>query len=222
MVSAASTDTSASRFDLIIFDNDGVIVDSEPYANRVLAELLTEHGLPFTYEDSVEEFLGTSMPYVRAFAERRLGSRLPESFERLYHDRLFERMRDRLQAIDGVKAVLRRIRQRRCVASSGTRERIEFTLRQVGLWDEFRYAVFSGDDVARGKPAPDLFLHAAASLAVAPSRCAVIEDSPLGIEAANAAGMTSFGYAGQTPRERLSAASGGVFAHMDELPALLL
>ncbi len=219
-MSAAKTPPDSARFDLIIFDNDGVLVDSEPHANLVLAELLTELGVATTYEESVAEFLGTSLPYVRSFAERRLGSPLPENFERLYHDRLFDRLRGRLQAVEGVAAALRRIRRPRCVASSGSRERIEFTLRQAGLWKEFRRAVFSGDDVPRGKPAPDLFLYAANAMGVPPARCAVVEDSPLGIQAANAAGMTSFGYAGATPKEQLATAS-AVFERMDELPSLL-
>ncbi|UCF21460.1 MAG: HAD family hydrolase [Gemmatimonadota bacterium] len=217
---AANASLGSARFDLIIFDNDGVLVDSEPHANLVLAELLTELGVATTYEESVAEFLGTSLPYVRSFAERRLGAPLPEIFERLYHDRLFERLRGRLEAVDGVASALRRIRQPRCVASSGSRERIEFTLREAGLWEEFRHAVFSGDDVPRGKPAPDLFLYAASSMGVPPARCAVIEDSPLGIQAAAAAGMTSFGYAGATAKERLAMAS-VLFERMEELPFLL-
>jgi beta-phosphoglucomutase-like phosphatase (HAD superfamily) len=107
------------------------------------------------------------------------------------------------------------------VASSGTHERIRLALATTGLLDRFAGRIFSAQDVARGKPAPDLFLHAAERLSVPPSRCAVIEDSPLGIEAANAAGMTAFGYAGLTPAARLGHARGGVFDSMARLPALL-
>jgi HAD superfamily hydrolase (TIGR01509 family) len=108
-----------------------------------------------------------------------------------------------------------------CVASSGTHERIRLTLTCTGLWDRFGGRVFSAQDVERGKPAPDLFLHAAAALGVAPGRCAVVEDSPAGVTAANAAGMTSFAFARLVPAARLGHATGGIFASMTELPGLL-
>jgi HAD superfamily hydrolase (TIGR01509 family) len=174
-------------FDLVIFDNDGVLVDSEWHANGILAALLTEFGLPCTREQSVADYLGTTMASVRERVER----------------------------------VLDRIRTPTCVASSSTHERIRLALTTTGLYDRFAGRVFSAQDVAHGKPEPDLFLHAAATLGVRPERCAVIEDSPLGVEAANRAGMTAFGFARMTPAARLQEARGGVFAAMDELPALL-
>jgi HAD superfamily hydrolase (TIGR01509 family) len=196
-----------ARFDLIIFDNDGVLVDSEPVANRVLASLLTEYGFPCTPEESIATFMGHSMAQVRSMVEARLGRAVPADLEASYFSQLFP-------------AFERAIDQAVCVASSGTHERIRVTLGATGLWERFGGHVFSAEDVARGKPAPDLFLHAAASLGADPRRCAVIEDSPAGVTAANAAGMTSFGFARLMPAERLAHAA-VVFSDMRRLPHLL-
>ena len=211
----------SDRFDLVIFDNDGVLVDSEPVANRVLAGLLTEYGVPTTVEESMGQFLGSSMPQVRALVEERIGRPLPAELEARYMGELYPSFRSFLRPIPGVAEVLAAISVPVCVASGGTHERIRLTLTCTGLWDRFGGRVFSTEDVARGKPAPDLFLHAAASMGADPRRCAVIEDSPAGITGANAAGMTTFGFAALLPPKVLRHATGGVFSRMDELPALL-
>jgi HAD superfamily hydrolase (TIGR01509 family) len=210
-----------ARFDLIIFDNDGVLVDSEPVANRVLSALLTEYGFPCTPEESIARFMGHSVPQVRAMVEERLGRPLPADLEARYAEELYPSLRQWLQPIPGIVDALGTIDGMVCVASSGTHERIRLTLGCTGLWDRFGGRVFSAQDVARGKPAPDLFLHAAAALGADPSRCAVVEDSPAGVTGANAAGMTSFGFARLVSAERLAHATGAVFADMRELPALL-
>lgn len=208
-------------FDLVIFDNDGVLVDSEEHANQILADLLTGYGLPMTREACVAEFLGSSLASVRARVAARRSAPLPADFEDRYHTRLFEAFRTRLTAVPGVAAALDRIPIPTCVASSGTRERIRLALASTGLLERFAGRIFSAQDVPRGKPAPDLFLHAAGTLGVSPARCAVVEDSPVGVEAANAAGMTAFGFARLTPAAWLGRAAGGVFNSMDRLPALL-
>lgn len=208
-------------FDLVIFDNDGVLVDSEPVANAVLARLLTECGFPCTVEHSIAEFLGRSVPQVRALVEERLGRPLPADLEARYVAELYPSFESWLQPIPGVIEALRAIALPVCVASSGTHERIRLTLSCTGLWDRFAGRVFSAQDVGRGKPAPDLFLYAAASLGAEPNRCAVVEDSPAGVTAANAAGMTSFAFARLVPASALSHATGGVFSSMTALPALL-
>jgi HAD superfamily hydrolase (TIGR01509 family) len=210
-----------SRFDLVIFDNDGVLVDSEPVANGVLARLLTGYGFPCTAEQSMAEFMGRSIAQVRALVEARLGAPLPADLEARYAGDLYPSFRRSLQPIPGVVEALQAIALPVCVASSGTHERIRLTLTCTGLWDRFGGRVFSAQDVERGKPAPDLFLHAAAALGVAPGRCAVVEDSPAGVTAANAAGMTSFAFARLVPAARLGHATGGIFARMTELPGLL-
>ena len=211
----------SERFDLVIFDNDGVLVDSERHANGILAGLLTECGLPCTREDCIRDYMGSTMTRVREIAETRLGRTLPRDLEDRYHAQLFEVFRTDLTAVPGVTDVLTRLTTPTCVASSGTHERIRLALTTTGLLKHFDGRIFSAQDVTRGKPEPDLFLHAARVLGIPPARCAVIEDSPLGVEAANRADMTAFGFARMTPPERLRAATGGVFATMDELPALL-
>ena len=208
-------------FDLVIFDNDGVLVDSEPHANHVLTGLLNEYGLPITYDESLELFMGGSLLRVRQITEPRLGRPLPTDFEDRYHTDLFDRFRRRLEPIPGIHAALEQIDLPTCVASSGSHARIRLALEITELAERFDGRVFSREDVAHGKPAPDLFLHAATQLGVDPKRCAVIEDSPLGIEAAAAAGMTSFGFARLLPAERLEGATGTVFTEMAALPGLL-
>jgi HAD superfamily hydrolase (TIGR01509 family) len=204
--------------DLLILDNDGVLVDSEPIANRVLARLLTEYGDPTTYEQSVERYMGTSVAYARQVVEGRLGHALPADLEQRYHDELFTRMRTELTTVAGVEAALDAIDLPACVASSGTHERIEIALKTVGLYDRFAGRIFSSQDVKRGKPYPDLFLHAAEQMGAAPVASIVVEDSPYGVEAAKAAGMTVIGYAGMTPADRLAGAD-HVITAMADLPS---
>jgi HAD superfamily hydrolase (TIGR01509 family) len=211
-----------TRPGLVIFDNDGVLVDSERLANTILAELLTEAGLPYTLEEAVRDYMGGSMVSMREKAEAMLGSPLPADLEDRYHQRLFDGFAT-LQAVRGVAEVLDGLDADGtpyCVASSGTHRRIRTALTAVGFWERFEGRVFSAEDVTHGKPAPDLFLHAAASMGVKPVDCVVIEDSPLGVQAANAAGMIVFGYAGMTLADRLATAD-RVFHKMSALPALL-
>ncbi|MGI8752127.1 MAG: HAD family hydrolase [Acidimicrobiales bacterium] len=206
-------------WDLVIFDNDGVLVDSERMANTILGDLLTGYGRPTTTDEAVERHLGTSLGRVRALLEAE-GVEVPSDFEDAYHRRLFAAFDTSLVAVPGVAEVVGALDIPVCVASSGGHERIRRSLTLAGLAAGFEGRIFSAEDVARGKPAPDLFLHAAAAMGARPERCAVIEDSPLGVEAANAAGMTAFGYAAVTPAPHLREAS-VVFSSMGELPRLL-
>lgn len=195
-----------TRPELVIFDNDGVLVDSEPIANQVLAGLLTEYGWPTTFDDAVRTYLGGTLQHVRDLVEPRLGRALPPDFEDRYHEQLFARIGTELTAVPGVAEALDRIDLPACVASSGAHPRIERTLQQVGLHERFAGRIFSADDVARGKPFPDLFLHAAEQCGAPPERCVVIEDSFNGVRAGRAAGMIVIGYAGVTPGDRLAEA----------------
>jgi HAD superfamily hydrolase (TIGR01509 family) len=207
---------------LVIFDNDGVLVDSERLANTILAELLTEAGLPYTFDEAVRDFMGGSMKSMREKTEGQLGRPLPADLEDRYHQRLFDGFAN-LQAIEGVEEVLDGLDATGtpyCLASSGTHRRIRTALTTVGFWDRFEGRIFSAEDVAHGKPAPDLFLHAAATMGVVPGNCVVVEDSPLGVAAANAAGMTVFGYAGMTDPAKLSSAD-AVFDDMAALAELI-
>jgi HAD superfamily hydrolase (TIGR01509 family) len=212
------------RYELVIFDNDGVLVDSERIANRVLAEYLTELGHPTTLEESVRDYMGSSVARIHEVVRERTGASLPGEFDATLHARTFSAFREELLPVPGVAGVLDKLDAERvpyCVASSGTHERIRVSLRKTGLYGRFgEDRIFSAEDVGRGKPAPDLFLHAAAATGVAPGRCAVVEDSPLGLRAGVAAGMDVYGYAAMTPPERLAAARER-FTDMNALVALL-
>ncbi|MFF5921597.1 HAD family hydrolase [Streptomyces flavochromogenes] len=212
------------RYDLVIFDNDGVLVDSEPISNTLLAGYLTELGHPTTYEESVRDYMGSAMHRIHELVEERSGQRLPDGFDETFHARVFAAFQAELEAVPGAGEVLKQLAEAEvpyCVASSGSHERIRVGHRKTGLdaWfpDEL---VFSAEDVGRGKPAPDLFLHAASRMGVAPERCVVVEDSRLGVQAAVAAGMDVYGFTAMTPEEKLAGAK-GFFGAMDELPAIL-
>ncbi|MFD7994063.1 HAD family hydrolase [Streptomyces mexicanus] len=213
------------RYDLVIFDNDGVLVDSEPVSNRLLAEYLTELGHPTSYEDSIRDYMGSAMHRVHDLVLERTGKRLPDDFDDVFHARVFAAFERELRAVPGIVAVLEKLAADGtpyCVASSGSHERIRVGHRATGLdrwFDDAR--IFSSQDVGRGKPAPDLFLHAARRMGVEPARCVVVEDSPLGVQAAVAAGMDVLGFTAMTPAERLTGAA-HLFATMEELPDLLI
>ncbi|WP_030694348.1 HAD family phosphatase [Streptomyces globisporus] len=212
------------RYDLVIFDNDGVLVDSEPISNTLLAGYLTELGHPTTYEESVRDYMGSAMHRIHELVEERSGQRLPVGFDETFHARVFAAFQAELEAVVGAADVLKGLVAAGvpyCVASSGSHERIRVGHRKTGLDAWFRdEIVFSAEDVGRGKPWPDLFLHAAERMGVAPERCVVVEDSRLGVQAALAAGMDVYGFTAMTPEEKLAGAK-GFFGRMDELPAIL-
>ncbi|WP_159771245.1 HAD family hydrolase [Streptomyces sp. HM190] len=211
-------------YDLVIFDNDGVLVDSEPISNRHLAAYLTEIGHPTSYEESVRDYMGSAMHRVHELIHERTGRRLPEDFDEVFHTRVFAAFEQELKPIAGVFDVLEQLVAQGvpyCVASSGSHERIRVGHRTTGLDRWFGDGlVFSAQDVGRGKPAPDLFLHAAERMGVAPERCAVVEDSPLGVRAGVAAGMDVYGFTAMTPAEKLPGVQGH-FSDMAELLSLL-
>ncbi|MEU0442373.1 HAD family hydrolase [Streptomyces sp. NPDC006186] len=213
------------RYELVIFDNDGVLVDSEPISNRHLAAYLTEVGHPTTYEESIRDYMGSAMHRVHELVWERSGRRLPEDFDDVFHARVFAAFERELKPVAGVEDVLAKLTAAGvpyCLASSGSHERIRVGHRVAGLerwFDDGR--IFSSQDVGRGKPAPDLFLYAAEKMGVAPERCVVVEDSPLGVQAAVAAGMDVLGFTAMTPAERLQDA-GQLFSRMDDLADLLV
>ncbi len=195
--------------DLVIFDNDGVLVDSEALSSATLAEVLTAYGVPTTPAQCRRDFTGGTPSLIRQVIEARTGRPLPASFEAAFAARLIERFQRRLRPCPGIPALLDflgRVGVPYCVASNGTRERIEAALRAVGLLDRFTGRIFSAAEVARPKPAPDLFLQASAALRVPADRCLVIEDTPPGIAAARAAGMRVWAPAGTYPLDELSGA----------------
>ncbi|MFY9713725.1 MAG: HAD family hydrolase [Microbacterium sp.] len=208
--------------DLVIFDCDGVLVDSETLSVEIDRRVLSELGWELTVDEVVHRFVGRSDAHFRAEVETHLGRLLPDDWENRYQPWYREAFTRDLEAVPGVITALDAISSATCVASSGTHEKIRFTLGLTGLLPRFENTIFSAVDVENGKPAPDLFLHAASRMGVPPSRCVVIEDSRFGVEAARAAGMRAFGYCGGlTPAEWLTGENTTVFADMAELPALL-
>lgn len=213
------------RYDLVIFDNDGVLVDSEPISNGLLAAYLTELGHPTSYEDSVRDYMGSAMHRIHDLVQERSGQRLPADFDDTFHRRVFAAFERELEPVAGVEDVLAKLAADGvpyCVASSGSHERIRVGHRTTGLDRWFgQDRVFSSQDVGKGKPAPDLFLYAAERMGVAPGRCAVVEDSPLGVQAAVAAGMDVYGFTAMTPASKLAGAT-QLFSEMGELLGLLV
>jgi HAD superfamily hydrolase (TIGR01509 family) len=184
---------------LVIFDCDGVLVDSEILACHVQARAVTAYGLALTGEEVAARFLGMSAKDMRTALERDLGRPLPDDHETRCGEELFELFRRELKPITEIAAVVQAVGDAgdaRCVASSSSPERIALALDVVGLHDLFRPNVFSSTMVARGKPAPDLFLHAADTMGFPPERCIVVEDSVNGVKAAWSAGMRAIGFLG--------------------------
>jgi len=212
---------SRARFDLVIFDCDGVLVDSERLANTQFAELLAELGIECTLEQMYRDFVGRSMAACMQTVTQRLGRPPPRDFEARLRARTRAAFERELRPVDGVEAVLDRLPMPACVASSGDHEKMRLTLGITGLLPRFEGRLFSATEVARGKPWPDVFLHAAARMGAAPEHTAVVEDSPAGVRAGTAAGMTVFGYTATMGPGELRAAGATVFHHMSELPALL-
>lgn len=208
---------------LVIFDCDGVLVDSEGLASELEVELFAEIGMPMTSAEIAERFLGRSVAFVNEAIAEHLGGSLPADWERYWEGRYRDVLSERLRPIPGVVQALEQITLPVCVASSSGLESIAFKLSLCGLADRFGDRIFSATQVPHGKPAPDLFLLAADRLGADPARCAVIEDSPVGVQAGRAAGMRTFAYAGgeMVVRERLEGEATIVFDDMWRLPELL-
>ena len=184
------------QVDLVIFDCDGVLVDSEVISCRAHAETLTRHGYPITSEQVFDRFLGRSMRQATLEVEAELGRSLPDDFHTQVYAEIFRLFAASLEATPHIEEALAAIALPVCVASSGPPEKISASLNRVGLYDRFAPHIFSAVQVRKGKPAPDLFLFAAEQMRTSPARCLVIEDSVSGITGALAAGMTVLGFHG--------------------------
>ena len=208
---------------LVIFDCDGVLVDSETLASELQVERFAELGMPMTEAEIAEQFLGRSIAYVNAVIAERLGGPPPADRGDYWEGRYQALMTERLRPIPGVVEALAQITLPVCVASSSGPESIMLKLSLCGIAERFGDRIFSAAQVRHGKPAPDLFLLAADRLDADPARCAVIEDSPVGVQAARAAGMRVFAYAGASTvaRDRLDGEATIVFDDMRLLPGLL-
>lgn len=182
------------KIEAIIYDFDGVIADSEILANVVLAERVTQLGLPTTVEQALARYVGRRWPEVVTLLEADIGMPLPHDFSDGLKTAILDRFRAELREVPGATAFIRRYPAlARGIASSSSVDRLGVCLEKLGIAEDFAGAVFSADMVERGKPHPDIFLHAAKQLGVVPARCLVVEDSPSGVRAARAAGMTAVG-----------------------------
>jgi len=217
----------SSNFDLIIFDCDGVLVDSEVISCRTHAEMLTRHGYPISAEPVHDRFLGRSSREARLEIETELGRAFPDQLDLELRAELYRSFAESLQAISGIEQALRGISPPVCVASSGSPERIRTSLTLVSLYEHFAPNVFSAVQVKNGKPAPDLFLFAASQMQVPPGQCLVVEDSVPGVIAARAASMSVLGFHGgshcrpSTAAALRDAGATATFDDMRQLPALI-
>ena len=208
--------------ELVIFDCDGVLIDSERLAVKVDVQVLRELGWPLSETEVIERFVGRSDRDTQAAIEAHLGRKMPDGWAEQVAGRYRQAFDAELSPVVGVLEALDRIALPTCVASSGTHDHLRHTLRLTGLYDRFAGRIFSADDVAAGKPAPDLFLHAAEQMGAAPAGCVVIEDSRPGVEAARSAGMRVLAFGGGlSPPELLAGPDTLVFDDMRDLPTLL-
>jgi HAD superfamily hydrolase (TIGR01509 family) len=208
--------------ELVIFDCDGVLVDSEKLAVKVDAFVLAAVGWPMSEAEIIDRFVGRSHRDMTTAIEEHLGRQLPDDWDAPYRHLYQEVFDADLTEVDGVTEALDALTLPSCVASSGTHEGLRHKLGLTGLYERFEGRIFSASEVAHGKPAPDLFLHAARTLGVDPAHCVVVEDSRYGVAAARAAGMRVYGYyGGLTSPDWLEGPGTTLFDDMRGLPALL-
>ena len=211
-----------ARFDLVIFDCDGVVVDSERIVHGVFGAFIRSLGVRLNESELHERFLGLRLEECMRIVEDLRGEPVPAGALDRYVEERDRVLRAQVQPVEGIRAVIEALAVPYCIASSGGYDKMRITLGATGLMPFFAGRLFSAVDVPRGKPAPDVFLFAAERMGAAPSRTVVIEDSVNGVLAGCAAGMTVFGFAGLTPAERLGAAGAVLtFREMRALPALL-
>ena len=210
------------RFDLVIFDCDGVVVDSERITHDVFGAFIRSLGSNFTEREMQEQFLGRSLADCLAIVEKITGRTAPPGALDGYRAERDRLLREQVVAVPGIREVLVNLEIPYCIASSGDHDKMRATLGATGLLPLFSGRLFSVTEVPRAKPAPDVFLYAARRMGAAPERTVVIEDSVNGVIAGRAAGMTVYGFAGLFAPERLKAAGAdATFARMEELRALL-
>lgn len=217
----------SERPDLLIFDCDGVLVDTEPLADTVLAKALGEAGLKMSAAEAHGAFVGLTMSDVVRLVGERHGVSLPADFLARFNARLASAFRHGVAPMPGIEEALERLPGAKCVASNGEPEKMRLSLGLAGLLPAFEGRLFSASQVGRGKPAPDLFLYAARQMGARPGACLVIEDSLPGVEAALAAGMKVIGYASPGGPNRgqsggLTIASAKVVTDLRALPELIL
>ena len=211
-----------TQFELVIFDCDGVLVDSEIIINRIFSEMLTEVGFPITYAEMTRQFKGKSLKTCLEIIEQSYRKPLPKNFIERCKEREFAVFQQELQPVSGITEILEQITLPKCVASNSSHRHIQLVLKLTGLLHLFYGKLYSADDVERPKPFPDVYLYAAQQMNTNPQHCVVIEDSVPGVQAGYAAGMTVFGYAHHNDDTALAVAGAKiVFNDMQQLSQLL-
>jgi len=212
---------NTTPFDLVIFDCDGVMVNTEPLANQVFVHMLGEHGYQVNSEEYLREFSGAAVTKRLEVTSQKFNWTPPSNFIPTFHERLSTLTQRELQLVPGIHALIESLSVPICVASNGTRKEILLRLKLAKLTEYFDDNIFSGMEMAHPKPAPDVYLAAAKAFNIPPSKCVVIEDSVPGVTAAVRAGMKVYGHAAITPTESLRAAGAIPFANMMELKSIL-
>jgi len=213
---------NTTTFDLVIFDCDGVLVESEPLACQVYVQMFSEQGYALDYAETLQKFHGATLPERLEITSRELGLPPPEDFIPVFNRRLAALTERELQPVSHVHELIESLNVPICVASNGTRDEITLRLKVAALTHYFGTSIFSGMEVPRPKPAPDVYLAAAQSFNIHPARCVVIEDSVLGVTAAVAAGMRVYGHATFNSAEALQAAGAIPFSSMLDLKEILV
>lgn len=212
------------KYRCLIFDNDGVLVDSEAISNQVLVEMAASLGVSIALDDAIENFSGVSMASTLDYLRAHASGEFPDDFEEQFRRRSFELFKTDLNPVDGVIQVLRKLQLGGvpfCVASSGPREKIRLSLTVTGLIPYFENRIFSSYDIDSWKPQPDIFLYAAREMGFQPNECAVVEDSLAGVKAAKAGGFEVFAYGNESNQSKLEELGATVFFVMPELLQLL-
>ncbi|HEX2936690.1 MAG TPA: HAD-IA family hydrolase [Bacteroidales bacterium] len=205
----------------IIFDCDGVLVDSETIANHVLLTMAREHGLRMSLEEAINVFSGRELKDCFRQIEKSISKQLPDDFEKEFRKRTFEAFRNELKPVEGVKEFIDSLNVAYCVASSGPVEKIRLNLTITGLIDKFENKIFSSYQINSWKPDPGIFLYAAREMSFPVSECIVIEDSKAGVKAGVSGGFRVFGFACENNAKDLENEGATLFYNYKELPALL-
>ncbi|MCK4923221.1 MAG: HAD family hydrolase [Bacteroidales bacterium] len=209
------------KYKCIIFDCDGVLVDSEVISSKIFMEMAEELGFKMDIDFATEKFSGSSMKENLKFIEDNIKGDLPSNFEKKFRKQTFEAFKTDIKPIEGIKDLLDKINIPICVASSGPMEKIKLNLTTTKLIDRFGKSIFSSYDIGSWKPEPGIFLYAAKEMGYKPSECVVIEDSVAGIRAARVGGFEVFGYAKDTNKSAFEALGANIFFNMNELSSLL-
>ena len=205
----------------IIFDSDGVLVDSEAISAKVFQEMAVELGVDLDYETALDRFAGTSMKENKQFVESHITGALPADFEQEFRERTYKAYRSDLRAVPGIHELIEKLQVPFCVASSGPVEKIRLNLGLVGLLDQFEGKIFSCYDIGSWKPEPEIYVHAAREMGFEPEECAVIEDSDSGVRAAVAGGFPVYVRTGQKKKASFEKLGAVPFQEMKELEELL-